>query len=90
MGTLNGANHRMTLAEAFEVLQGNPSLNLQRWVDDAAMSDSVQEAVITMLNGLRIKPPRDTEQTAEIISHVLWLVTIAFEAGRIYEGGKPE
>lgn len=86
----NGAKRHITLAEAFEVLQNNPSLDLQRWTDDAAISDSVQQAVITMLNGLRINPPSDPEQTTEIIAHVLWLVAIAFEAGRIYEGGKPE
>ena len=80
----------MTLNEAFEVLQNNPHLNLDRWGDDSIESPAVIAAVEVMLNNLRIKSTGDARRDTEILAHAIWLVTIAFEAGRIYEGGKPE
>jgi hypothetical protein len=53
-------------------------------------SSPVVEACLITLSGLMLEPSEDTEETANAMAQVLWLVVVAFEAGRIYEGGAPE
>jgi hypothetical protein len=80
----------MTLNEAFDMLQAiGPARAVEKWGTDGMKSDSLVHACSITLSGLKIEPLEDRDKTAEIMAHMLWLVAIAFEAGRIYEGGTP-
>jgi hypothetical protein len=81
----------MTVAEAFTILQTlGPAPAVDRWGPDAMQAQPVIEACSITLAGLLIDPPDSQEESTVIMAHLLWLVAIAFEAGRIYEGGVPE
>jgi len=80
----------MTLNEAFDMLQAiGPSRAVEKWGHDGLHSPSATHACGLTLSGLKVEPSEDADKNAEQIAHVLWLVAIAFEAGRIYEGGTP-
>ena len=79
-----------TLNEAFDILQAiGAARAVEKWGHDGLKSPSVTNACGMVLSGLKIEPSEDADENAEIMAHILWLVAIAFEAGRIYEGGTP-
>jgi hypothetical protein len=80
----------MTLTEAFSMLQTlGPARAVDKWGADALNSPPVTKACSITLAGIGFEPSDDIKENAAIMAHILWLVAIAFEAGRIYEGGIP-
>lgn len=80
----------MTLPEAFDMLQAlGPARAVEKWGDEALKCAAVHEACSITFAGLLIDPSDDMAEDAAKMAHILWLVAIAFEAGRIYEGGEP-
>jgi hypothetical protein len=81
----------MTLAEAFNMLQAlGPDRAVEKWGNDGMKCPAVQAACSITLDGLQLEPSGDVAEDAAKVAHLLWLMAIAFEAGRIYEGGTPE
>lgn len=82
---------QMTLTEAFSMLQTlGPARAVDRWGEDALKSPPVTEACSITLSGIGLEPSDDIKENAAIMAHILWLVAVAFEAGRLYEGGTPK
>jgi hypothetical protein len=80
----------MTLPEAFDLLRElGPARAVDRWGDEALKCDAVQDACSVTLSGLGIEPSDNPAEDADSIAYILWLVAVAFEAGRISEGGIP-
>lgn len=80
----------MSMDEAFDMLQAiDPGRAVDKWGNDGLKSDSLVHACSITLSGLEIEPSENAEENAKIMAHILWLVAIAFEAGRLYEGGIP-
>ena len=81
----------MSLTEAFNILQAlGAERAVNRWGPEAMQSPAAIHACSITLVGLMLEPSEDERETAAIIAQIIWLVAVAFEAGRIYEGGIPE
>jgi len=80
----------MTLAEAFDMLQAlGPARAVDKWGPEGLKCVAVHQACSITLGGLMIDPPDDPAEIVEVMAQMIWLVAIAFEAGRISEGGTP-
>jgi hypothetical protein len=80
----------MTLPEAFDLLRElGPARAVDRWGNEALQCAAVQDACSITMDGLLIEPSGDPVKDADFMAHILWLVAVAFEAGRISEGGIP-
>jgi len=81
---------RMTLPEAFDLLRElGTARAVDRWGNEALQCAAVQDACSVALDGLGIDHSGNPAENTDSIAHMLWLVAVAFEAGRISEGGIP-